>query len=117
MTGDPILGNKLRRGRRELQLTQAEVAAAIGVSRSHLTNVENGKRGLGSAPLTKAAKRLGLSLDFLAAAEGEDPAGAAYARTQSEAVLLALSRTLPEKELDALLAFLNSLSSASRKRN
>lgn len=108
MQGDPILGRKLRQRRKALGLTQVEVATDIDIDRSHLANVEAGRKALGGRALVKAARRLGLSLDFLAAPEGENPHGAAHARNEAEAVILALIRTWTASEVEALMAFLNS---------
>lgn len=117
MPGDPILGAKLRRRRRELGLTQLVVATDSGIDRSHLANVEAGRRSLGTDALVAVAQRLNLSLDFLAAAEGEDPHGAAHARNEAEAVVLALVRSLSPDAMDALIAFLESQVQRNRQPN
>ena len=115
--GDPILGRKLRQRRNALGLTQLEVATDIDIDRSHLANVEAGRKALGGRALVKAARRLGLSLDFLAATEGESPEGAAYARNETEAVILALVRSWPAAEIEALMTLLNSRGGNPKKRN
>ena len=115
--GDPILGRKLRQRRNALGLTQLEVATDIDIDRSHLANVEAGRKALGGRALVKAARRLGLSLDFLAATEGESPEGAAHARNETEAVILALVRSWPAAEIEALMTLLNSRGGNPKKRN
>src|SRR5690242_13832428 len=70
MRGDPVLGNKLRERRKALNLSQLDVAADIGIDRSHLANIEKGRHMPGRKTLYALASRLDLSLDFLASPAG-----------------------------------------------
>lgn len=56
---DPIeSGAAIRASRQRLGLTQKEMAAAIGISVSHLSNVENSVFGLGAGPRQRLAELL-----------------------------------------------------------
>lgn len=106
MKGDPQLGAKLRDRRRELKLTQLAVATDCGFDRSHLANIEKGRHMPGRKTLHALARRLDLSLDFLASPSGVYEEGAANARTPGEAILLDLYRRLTDEEADGLLHLL-----------
>jgi DNA-binding XRE family transcriptional regulator len=54
-------GRVLRGARRLGELTQAELAALIGVRRSHISEMETGKRPIGKAMAKRLAKALGTS--------------------------------------------------------
>jgi predicted transcriptional regulator len=53
-------GSVLRGARGLREMTQAELAAKIGVHKSHISEMERGKRPIGK----EMAKRLGRALDF-----------------------------------------------------
>jgi DNA-binding XRE family transcriptional regulator len=53
-------GSVLRGARGLRELTQAQLAATIGVHKTHISEMERGKRGIGKA----MAKRLGQALEF-----------------------------------------------------
>lgn len=59
-TGDPVLGAGIRAARTARGLTQQQLADHIQASRSHISLVESGKRGLGGRRLSMLARVLGL---------------------------------------------------------
>ena len=65
------LGNKLREARDAKGWTQAELAAAIGVSRKTINTVENGVFVPSTLVALKLAEALGLSVEELFFLDGE----------------------------------------------
>ncbi len=66
----PRLSAKVRAVRRRAGLTQAKLAADLGISPSYLAQIESGRRALTAPVLIRLAQRLGLDLGAFAA-EGE----------------------------------------------
>ncbi|HKJ51577.1 MAG TPA: short-chain fatty acyl-CoA regulator family protein [Gammaproteobacteria bacterium] len=60
-----ILGPRIRERRRELGVTQADVARQVEISASYLNLIEHNKRDIGGALLRKVAEALDLPLDQL----------------------------------------------------
>ena len=54
-----------RRRRRELNLSQAELAAIVGCTQTHISKFESGQRGLKAANLPTLARALGCKIDDL----------------------------------------------------
>jgi transcriptional regulator with XRE-family HTH domain len=69
MDNPVVIGARIRRARSNQRLTQAGLAAAIGVTRSHLTNVENGKDSLALDKLAALATETNTTVAWLI---GED---------------------------------------------
>ena len=59
------LGKNLKRIRTEQGITQGDIVRNLGVSRSFVSNIENGKTNPTLATITKLAKSLGVSSDEL----------------------------------------------------
>ena len=59
------LGKNLKRIRKEKGITQGDIVRNLGVSRSFVSNIENGKTNPTLATITKLAKSLGVSSDEL----------------------------------------------------
>ncbi|MDE8343238.1 MAG: helix-turn-helix transcriptional regulator, partial [Acidocella sp.] len=100
--------NVLRTLRKQRNLTQVEVAVAVGVSRSHLANAERGGDNLGRDALMALADFYQVSLDVLAQRVGSVSAEKASANNEKEALLLSLYRGMRPKEADGLLTMLLS---------
>jgi transcriptional regulator with XRE-family HTH domain len=98
--------NILRTLRREHNLKQVEVAAAVGISRSFLAGIEAGHELPGRETLMALADFYNVSLDMLAQRIGSPAKGAAQATNEKEALLLSLFRGLKEKEADSLINML-----------
>lgn len=58
-------GERIRHRRLELGWTQDELAKRATISKGFLSDVENGKRGIGAETLLDLARVLGVSLDYL----------------------------------------------------
>ena len=59
------VGERIRGRRAELGWTQDQLAQKAGLSKSFLSDLENGKRSVGANNLLDIARALGVSLDFL----------------------------------------------------
>jgi transcriptional regulator with XRE-family HTH domain len=60
-----ILGANLKRIRIEKSITQVEIAKTLGVDRSFVSNIENGKNNPTLSTIAKLAQALGVSMDEL----------------------------------------------------
>lgn len=59
------IGNRLRIAREYLELKQEQAAEAVGLSRSALSLVENGRRKVDAVELGRFARLYGQSIEFL----------------------------------------------------
>lgn len=59
------IGDRLRQAREYLELKQEEAAEAVGVSRSALSQIENGHRKVDAMELSRFAKLYGQSIESL----------------------------------------------------
>ncbi len=59
------LGNNLKRIRTAKNISQGDIARELEVSRSFISNIENGKTNPTLATITKLAKAVGVSADQL----------------------------------------------------
>lgn len=71
---------------------QAQLATALGLSRSHITNIENGKDAASLEMLVAIARRYQVGLEWLVTGSGGSEAGAF---TKQECAMVALYRALP----------------------
>ncbi len=60
-----LIGLKIRDHRKEVGLTQTELAARIGISVSYLNLIEHNKRSIGGSLLKQVADELGIGLEVL----------------------------------------------------
>ena len=65
------VGDRIKRRRNELGWTQDVLAEKAGISKSFLSDLENGKRSVGADTLLDISRALSLSLDYLMT--GEEP--------------------------------------------
>ena len=65
----PPVGQRIRKQRKELGRSQAEVAGKVGISASYLNLIEHNKRAIGGALLNRIAGALGLDSRALAGTE------------------------------------------------
>jgi transcriptional regulator with XRE-family HTH domain len=61
----PSVGERIKKRRNELGWTQDVLAQKAGVSKSFLSDLENGKRNVGADTLYDIARALSRSLDYL----------------------------------------------------
>ena len=61
------LGERIRKERQRLNLTQAQLAEDIDISNTYMGAIERGERGLTLDTLIRVVQRLGVTVDFLLA--------------------------------------------------
>ena len=61
------LGERIKKQRKNLKITQQELAKALGMTPQHISAIEQGKRVPSMGFLVKAAEELGVSIDYLVA--------------------------------------------------
>src|SRR5262249_29523225 len=66
----PTVGERIKTRRAELGWTQDQLAEKAGISKSFVSDVENGKRSIGAETLLDVGRALGVSLDFLMTGKG-----------------------------------------------
>lgn len=59
------LGRRIARLRRRKKLMQVDLASATGLTQTHISLLENGKRGISMTTLQKIAKALGVKANEL----------------------------------------------------
>lgn len=59
------VGDRIKQRRLELRWTQDQLAQKAGISKSFLSDLENGKRSVSADNLLDVARVLGVSLDYL----------------------------------------------------
>lgn len=70
-----LLGQHLRRIRREKKVTESALAEAAGVSRATLNRIEQGETGVAIGSWTAVAAALGLTLELSAATDRDQVPG------------------------------------------
>ena len=66
------VGERIKARRLELGWTQDQLAQKAGISKSFLSDLENGKRSVGAENLLDIARALGVSIDFLMTGEASE---------------------------------------------
>jgi transcriptional regulator with XRE-family HTH domain len=59
------IGKRIRKRRQILEMTQQELAEAIGVTPQHISAIEQDKRDPSLSSLGKLAEELGVTIDYL----------------------------------------------------
>jgi transcriptional regulator with XRE-family HTH domain len=59
------IGKRIRKRRQILEMTQKELAEAIGVTPQHISAIEQDKRDPSLSSLGKLAEELGVTIDYL----------------------------------------------------
>jgi y4mF family transcriptional regulator len=103
-----ILGERIKTRRTALGWTQDTLAHKAGVSKSFLSDVENGKRSISADNLLDIARALGLSLDFLMKGEEGDQ--------QVEPADVQIPKALAEFAADEGLSFRQALTLLDMQR-
>lgn len=70
------VGERIKKRRTELGWTQDQLAQKAGISKSFLSDLENGKRSVSADNLLDIARVLTLSLDYLMKGEETEPKSA-----------------------------------------
>ncbi|MBU2604079.1 MAG: XRE family transcriptional regulator [Actinobacteria bacterium] len=63
------MGSRVRNARESARVSQADLAAAVGINRSAMTRIESGERALGALEISLIARVLGRSLDHFLEAD------------------------------------------------
>src|SRR5947209_2169382 len=66
------VGDRIKARRLELGWTQDHLALKAGISKSFLSDLENGKRSVGAENLLDISRALGVSLDLLMTGEASE---------------------------------------------
>jgi len=101
------IGDRLRKAREYLELKQEEAAEAVGLSRSALSLVENGRRKVDAVELARFAKVYGQSIDSLSGTAETPPL------PESVQALARAATELSVKDQDELLRFAEFLQTRS----
>lgn len=59
------IGDRIRKRRKQLNVTQQELATALGVTPQHISAIEQDKREPSLGSLVKLAEELGVTLDYV----------------------------------------------------
>jgi transcriptional regulator with XRE-family HTH domain len=102
------IGERLRKAREYLELTQDEAARAVGVSRPTLSQIENGHRKVDAVELAKFGEIYGQSVEALAGA-------ASQAIPDDVRHLARATRDMSEQDRGELLRFAEYLQSRAKK--
>jgi transcriptional regulator with XRE-family HTH domain len=105
----PALAPRLRQLRQKRGLTQAQLATAVGVSRSAVAQWESGRAGQASLHLRRLADALGVQVDDLM--PGEQHAIEMVAQAGDERALLRLYRACSATDRQILLLIARRLGS------
>ncbi len=69
-----FVGRRIKAARKEIKMTQDELAGLCGCTSTHICNIENGKIGLSLELMVKLSRLLGKSIDyFIMDSPGVDP--------------------------------------------
>jgi len=93
------VGDRIKKRRNELGWTQDVLAEKAGISKSFLSDLENGKRSVGADTLLEIGRVLSLSLDYLMTAE----------KPQTEAAEVQIPSSLASFAAKAGLSFRQAL--------
>lgn len=63
--GSMETGKRIQQSRRERGLSQEQLAERVGISVTHMSNIENGKTGFSLPVLVRLRDELGVTADFL----------------------------------------------------
>lgn len=94
------IAERLRQAREYVGLSQDEVAAALGISRPAVTNIESGTRKVEATELNVLANLYRRSLDFLMTGREPMPSG-----PEQLAFLARAIKGLSERDLDEVARF------------
>lgn len=97
MNTKQLIGNRIRRAREEIGITQEELAARVGKSQDSISLYENGTRGVQSSDLPAFAEALNVHVNYF------------YGDVYPEGELVAVYDQLPEKARDLLIEYAHML--------
>ncbi len=105
------VGNRIRTRREELGWTQDDLARKASISKSFLSDLENGKRNVGADKLLDIARALSLSMDYLMKGKDGEVSESASTEVQIPTALAEFARDqgLSFRETLALLEMQNQI--------
>lgn len=105
------VGERIRSRREVLGWKQDELASKAGISKSFLSDLENGKRKVGADKLLDIARALNLSLDYLMTGEDAENTGQPMQEVQVPKALAAFAEEagLTFRQAIALLEMQNQI--------
>ncbi len=99
------IGKRIQRAREEAGMSQEELASALGITQSALSNYELGKRRLYLANLEQLANVLGRPLSYFM--EEEKPSGGQDPEGEADQVTVEIHRLLSELSPDERVQLLD----------
>jgi transcriptional regulator with XRE-family HTH domain len=108
---DAVLGERIRKLRRDRGLSQTALAEQLGITFQQVQKYENGTNRISAMALVKLSAALGLSPSVLLSDLGEDPGAAdpAAMGTRLERLVAAFSRIESSELQDAIVSIAESL--------
>lgn len=103
------IAERLREAREYVGLSQDDVAAALGLSRPSITNIELGTRKVEATELNKLARLYRKSLDYLLTGREPVPSG-----PEQLAFLARAVKGLSQKDIDEVARFAEFLRQSAR---
>lgn len=101
-------GDKLRKLREDLSLTQDYVAKYLEVTRTAVVQMENGKRKISSEELAKLCRLYGVSADFILGTQPKLDTTEIFARSFDE---------LPEEDKQEIISLIQFKRQLKERRN
>ncbi len=109
------LGQRMQTILQEQKIKQVEFARELGISANYVNLIVKGKKGTISAPLAKLIEEsYGYSAQWVLTGSGEKFSAAAL--TAEKAEILKKIQKMPDSEVRAVLAFVNTLDSINKER-
>jgi len=107
----PTVGSRIKRRRETLGWTQDELAKKANISKSFLSDLENGKRNVGADKLLDIARALSLSLDYLMTGKEADASESPSSEVQipNSLASFAADHSISFREVMALLEMQNQI--------
>jgi transcriptional regulator with XRE-family HTH domain len=112
MTNPHDIGERIRKAREDQGMTQDQLAAAVGVSRSAVAQWETGRAGQVTTNLTRVASALGLGVEQLMYGRSKTVPG--QTQTGDELALLRLYRECTPEDRQLLLRMARRLPKSGR---
>ena len=103
MSSPRDIGERIRAARLDRQMTQDDLAMAVGVSRSAVAQWETGRAGQLTGNLARIAAALDVGIAFLMHGDGAPPAQPQAASSAEELALLRLYRDCAPADRQLLL--------------
>ena len=119
-----IIGGRIKKVRRELELTQTEFASRLGLTQNTVTRYETGDRNPSTAVLSLIVKAYGVNEEWLRTGEGEmfiaAPSGVLnalaqeYGLRQKDYVLIEKLVKMSQAERDGIFRFMQDVVDGAR---